>query len=96
MIWRGKDYKPNEGSIFLTERELYDDHTDNGLTAVNGEQNDNTGGNDNKLHERGIFLAERESSDNRADSGSSLNGEQHENTDNRPSQFGLYSGDDSD
>lgn len=95
MIWRGNDYKPNEGGIFLTERELYDDRADS-ESAVNGEQHDNMGGNDNKPHERGIFLAEEESFDNLSDSGSSLNREQHSNTDNHPSQIDLYSGDDSD
>lgn len=95
MIWRGKNYKPNEGGIFLTERELYDDHTDNG-SAVNGEQHNNIGGNEHKPHQRGIFLAEGESFDDHSDSGSSLNMEQHENTDSRPRQFDLYSGDDSD
>ncbi|XP_074325693.1 CRS2-associated factor 1, mitochondrial isoform X2 [Apium graveolens] len=97
VIWRGNDYKPNEGGIFLTEREQYDDRTDS-ESAVKGEQHDSIGGNDNKPYERGIVLTERERESivNHADSSSSLNGEEHDNTDNHPSQIDLYSGDDSD
>lgn len=44
----------------------------------------------------GIFLTERESFDDCTKSDSAVNGEQHGNADNRPSQIDLYSGDDND
>ena len=82
MIWRGNNYKPHQGGIFLTERELYDDPADS-ESAVNREKHENSGGNNNKPHERGIFPAnEEELSDDGAECASILNVEHHKNTDN--------------
>lgn len=67
-MWRGNDYKPHEGGIFLTERESYDDSTDI-ESAVNSDQQENIGGFANKPHEHGIFLAEPEPIDDHANSG---------------------------
>lgn len=52
VIWRGNDYKPHEGGIFLTERESFDDRTDS-ESAFNEEQHENIGVNDYKPHEGG-------------------------------------------